>query len=551
MIGVLASAAEGRVIREFFHLFKTPWEFCRPGATYDVVICSSSQRTDNSAPLVVVYGASRGAFDSEAEIQILAQRSNATLSYQGDRIPISGHCLILAGPGESILQTEDGETLGVEFASGKRTLVRVGFDLFAEVEQLLERGQPLEHARIPTLDLQIALLRDLIVSHSIPLFEIPPIPAGHNFIVCLTHDVDHPGIRNHRGDHTMFGFLYRATLGSLFAFWTGRKSFRQLVTNWRAAFSLPLVYLGLTTDFWKTLDRYRAIESGLLSTFFVIPRKSEPGRRAPSRRAAKYDLTEIREDIQALVSSGCEVGVHGIDAWNDATKGVSELEEIRAVTGQPEIGVRMHWLYFNEESPALLEKAGFSYDSTNGYNETVGYRAGTTQVFRPLSADRLLELPMHVMDTALFFPDYMNLKPSQARDVLDEMLANCVRFGGVLTVNWHDRSIAPERLWDENYCDLLHGLRDRGAWFATAGQAVSWFRKRRSAQFEITGEGVIKIAEDQSDDELPALELRRHNAVPANLASQSSPEGLDATEIPAFTSEPGGITRLAPLQVQA
>src|SRR5206468_1023397 len=105
------------------------------------------------------YGASRGTFDSEAKIQILAQRNNATLSYQGDRIPISGRCLILAGPGESVLQTEDRETLGIEFASGKQTLVRVGFDLFAEVERLLERGQSLEQARIPTLDLQIALLR--------------------------------------------------------------------------------------------------------------------------------------------------------------------------------------------------------------------------------------------------------------------------------------------------------------------------------------------------------------------------------------------------------
>ena len=54
--------------------------------------------------------------------------------------------------------------------------MRVGFDLFAEVEDLLRRGQPAKHAQIPTLDLQIALLRDLIVSHSIPLSEIPPFP---------------------------------------------------------------------------------------------------------------------------------------------------------------------------------------------------------------------------------------------------------------------------------------------------------------------------------------------------------------------------------------
>ena len=122
-----------------------------------------------------------------------------------------------------------------------------------------------------------------------------------------------------------------------------------------------------------------------------------------------------------------------------------------------------------------------------GYNEAVGYRAGTGAGVSAAGVNRLLELPMHVMDTALFFPAYMNLKPSEARVVLNEMLANSVRFGGVLTVNWHDRSIAPERLWDQTYCELLVALRERGAWFATAGQAVSWFRKRRSARFETRG----------------------------------------------------------------
>ena len=48
-----------------------------------------------------------------------------------------------------------------------------------------------------------------------------------------------------------------------------------------------------------------------------------------------------------------------------------------------------------------------------GYNETVGYRAGTTQAYKPLEASRLLELPLHVMDTALFYPAYLGLSPAR------------------------------------------------------------------------------------------------------------------------------------------
>src|SRR5262249_10841338 len=154
---------------------------------------------------------------------------------------------------------------------------------------------------------------------------------------------------------------------------------------------------------------------------------------APSRRAVRYELAEIKGDLQSLAAKGCEVGVHGIDAWHDVSKGRWERKTVQAVMGQAEMGVRMHWLYFDNCSPALLEKAGFSYDSSVGYNEAVGYRAGTCQAFRPLDADRLLELPLHAMDTALFFPSHMNLKPNQARAVLDGMTANFVRLGGVFT----------------------------------------------------------------------------------------------------------------------
>ena len=109
----------------------------------------------------------------------------------------------------------------------------------------------------------------------------------------------------------------------------------------------------------------------------------------------------------------------------------------------------MHWLYFDEEAPARLDRAGFSYDSTVGYNETIGFRAGTAQAFKPFQAERMLELPLHIMDTALFYPSYMNLSSKQAEKAIDPLIENVARFGGALTINWHDRSLAPERLWDD------------------------------------------------------------------------------------------------------
>jgi len=284
------------------------------------------------------------------------------------------------------------------------------------------------------------------------------------------------------------------------------------VSNWKAAFSLPFVYCGLATDFWETFGAYRRLEKSYPSTFFVIPKKDKAGRpldRPNGWRAARYDIDALEDELLTLIDDGCEVALHGIDAWSNTADGREERRIIQALTGRTEVGVRMHWLYFDQGSWAILDEAGFSYDSTSGYNEAVGYRAGTTQAFRPLSCERLLELPMHVMDTALFYKSHLNLSINEAMATIDQMITGVGRLGGVLTINWHDRSIAPERLWDRPYVDLLEKLSQEGAWFATASQAVAWFRKRRA--FSFAGEeGIPPVDSDQPADGLPGIQIRLH-----------------------------------------
>jgi peptidoglycan/xylan/chitin deacetylase (PgdA/CDA1 family) len=334
------------------------------------------------------------------------------------------------------------------------------------------------------------------------------------------------------------GFLYRAVFGSLRNFIRGWIPFQSLITNWGAALSLPFIHLGLAKDFWREFDdRYLELEKGLHSTFFLIPFKGRAGKNshgpAPRFRAARYAAQEIADTTRKLLAAGCEIGLHGIDAWLDKSAGQEEMEEIRRLTGASEIGVRMHWLYHDHQTPATLEKVGAAYDSTVGYNETVGYRAGTTQAYKPFEASHLLELPLHVMDTALFYPGYLELSPPQARTLLGRMIDNAVRFGGCLTINWHDRSIAPERMWNTSYRDLIQDLKSRGAWFATAGQAISWSRKRRLAAFEAdySESGAVRANVVVNDvEELPGLRLRIHNAGECDGTGSRSSEGyLDMT----------------------
>jgi hypothetical protein len=491
MIGVIAEPADHDVVREFFELFKTRWEFYRGDGQYDVLLCAGDGQFEANAKLTLFYAGRKTPFDDQQKIQTRQQRRRACIvSYLGNRIPIYGNTITFPEKGCGLLKEENSpECVAYRDDTRGAVLARIGYDLFSEVRTLLTFGQPPANASMPTLELHIAFLRDLITGCGVPLVEIPPVPYGYRFIACLTHDVDHPSIRQHRWDHTMFGFLYRAIFGSLRNLVRGRMPIKNLLINWAAALKLPFVYLRLAKDFWRDFDdRYLELEKDLRSTFFVIPFRNCWGRKshgpAPMIRATRYEAREIADTIGKLMTAGCEVGLHGIDAWFDSSRGSEELEEIRRLTGISEVGVRMHWLYYDQQSHTSLETAGATYDSTIGYNETVGYRAGTTQVYKPLEASRLLELPLHIMDTAMFYPSYLHLSPRHARTLLGKMVDNAVQLGGTLTINWHDRSLAPERLWGECYRDLIQELKSRGAWFATAYEAVSWFRKRRSVEFE-------------------------------------------------------------------
>jgi len=98
-----------------------------------------------------------------------------------------------------------------------------------------------------------------------------------------------------------------------------------------------------------------------------------------------------------------------------------------------------------------------------------------------------MELPLSIMDSALFFGGRMGLGPQEGLDRCQTIVNNAAQFGGTLVVNWHDRSLVPERLWDRSYSKLLDAIGRHGVWFASAGEAVNWFRWRRSIRFAEDG----------------------------------------------------------------
>ena len=536
MIGVIPKPEQAGVVKEFFELFKTPWELYRPDRVYDVIIATGDGMPEVSPRLLLVYGPAEKSIDARIGVSAHRRHEGAVLNARDALLPIYRAMATFADHSNGVAcLTAGSEIAGIRTGSSGSTVIRLGYDLFDEIEHLLSSGQPFENAHLPTLEIHVRMLRQWILEAGIPLIEIPPTPAGHSFLACLTHDIDFVGIRNHKFDHTMWGFIYRATLGAVRNFVRGRLSLDRLLRNWLAVASLPFVYAGWAKDFWEPFEWYLDVETGLPATYFLIPFKRRSGENVPgrdaSRRAAAYDVSELSEQTTALRNRGCELGVHGIDSWHSADKGRSELARIAVVTGDSATGVRIHWLLRDANTPAVLERAGYAYDSTVGYNETVGYRAGTGQVFRPLGAKTLLELPLHIQDGALFYPQRLDLPEAEAEKRCRALIENAIKFGGVLTLLWHDRSHAPERYWGDSYIRLLRTLKATDCWFGTAGQVVDWFRKRREVRFELveTGDGDACACPCYDGEEVvPPLNIRLHR--PSREVSDSAMSSLPASD---------------------
>ena len=520
MIGVIARDEQRATVEEYFELFKTPWEPYRERGRYDVLLTTDPATMVPPAKLVLAFSPERMLLDDQHGIRIDSIKEGGEIEWSDSVVPIYGKLATFKAEQDLFLSQRDGKPSGVALDLPDIRILRFGYDLFAEVDHLFRRGQPVKNAGVPTLEIHISMLRKWILGEGIPLAEIPPSPHGYDFITCLTHDIDFMGIRDHVFDHSMFGFVYRSLIPKYLKGLDKKTAAARYRKNLRALLSLPLVQTRILPDFWYPLEKYPEVEKERKSTFFFIPFKNRPGDAPAGNsvkyRAARYDVGKHADRIRELKQQGREIGLHGIDAWKDAQKGKEEIGVIRRITGEDRIGVRMHWLYFSDDSPRHLEEAGACYDSSLGYNEAVGYRSGTTQVFRLPGTKKLYELPLHAQDTAMLYPGRMGISEPGAIDLCGKLIGDVRAHGGVFTINWHDRSLAPERNWDVAYLELLRMLTSERTWFATGGEAVGWFEKRRACRFDASSsvDGVPNVMLGGSArEDGPPVTLRVHHPV--------------------------------------
>src|SRR5262249_9974016 len=140
--------------------------------------------------------------------------------------------------------------------------------------------------------------------------------------------------------------------------------------------------------------------------------------------------------------------------------------------------LRMRWHAVVRE----LDRLELRYDTSLGYADRPGPRAGFSFPFRPYLLDeerpaRLLELPLVLMDVTLAESRYLGLAPEQGLQVAERGIDTLAAAGGCAAILWHndrfDRVYG--RGWDGVYARLLERIEQLGGWAAPAGHVVDWW----------------------------------------------------------------------------
>ena len=345
--------------------------------------------------------------------------------------------------------------------------IAAAFFHLARVEEL--HGARDAHGRFPSAASALDPLDPPLERLRRELGVEPPRWNGARFAVALTHDVDSPWRWTRVG--------IRGAAARLKAHVRARNASGAWHET-RALAAVPRHKLRGTDPNWR-FDVIAAgeRERGASSTFFVLA-----AHRDRHDGAAPETYARLRPRlVETLLAAGGEVGLHGSYlAAGDERLLADELRTLRELAGDV-VGHRFHYLRVGpHRNLRALARLGFRYDTTLGFADAPGFRAGIAHPFRPwdLTADEpldLVEIPLAAMDATLAEARYLGLSARAAEPRLLSLLDWAAEHGGGFSLLWHpdryDRATA--RGWDRLYFRVLDGIHERGGTCLSAGQLAA------------------------------------------------------------------------------
>jgi peptidoglycan/xylan/chitin deacetylase (PgdA/CDA1 family) len=195
-------------------------------------------------------------------------------------------------------------------------------------------------------------------------------------------------------------------------------------------------------------------ENGVNSTFFI---------GVSNGLGLSYSLKNAQYWIKYILKKGFSVGVHGI-AYNNYDDMKKEYEVFNQISGQDNIGIRMHYLRYDSKTFDILNRVGYIYDSS------------IYELKDPFKINKLWEFPLCLMDGYIIIGKfhYQNNTIRQIKDATKKLIGNAFdKKLKYFTVLFHDRYFCDGfSTWKEWYIWLIEYLKKEKIEFVSFDKAI-------------------------------------------------------------------------------
>jgi hypothetical protein len=267
----------------------------------------------------------------------------------------------------------------------------------------------------------------------------------HEYKLVLTHDVDRPfGVKGESCKRVVRRF--------------GGDILRRKKTTLAMRRLCSLVLPGSAGDKLDPNNTFDWImdqseRNNLQSEFYFMAGKT-------SKYDSGYDVfaPRIQRLLKRIHQRGHIIGLHPSygtlghpDLLLSEAENLSRAMSTAGVMQELQAG-RQHYLRWHADRTwSDWEKAGLKQDSSVGYAQHVGFRAGTCRVyfswsFRENRKLKLQERPLIAMECSLLSSNYMDLSAKEAHDVFTTIDAAVRQINGNMVALWHNDVFLDESL---------------------------------------------------------------------------------------------------------
>jgi len=208
-------------------------------------------------------------------------------------------------------------------------------------------------------------------------------------------------------------------------------------------------------------------DHGLCSYFYIMADNVDAPYKISDRR--------VMTTIQNILSRGHEIGLHpNFGTYTSYKKLARQKNCLDKVLGYKSYGGRQHYLQWSvSETWRLYEEVGLTHDSSIGFTEMPGFRAGICVPYRAFDLKQgrrlsLVEIPLIVMDASVYSTKFDDMRDEYFSsafgsglsifniiDYVHYLKTETKRHKGCFTVLWHNNRLRKSQ--EVDYRGLISG----------------------------------------------------------------------------------------------